>query len=101
MTYAGTRLIFDADSHLMELPDFLSAHAEPSIRGRLPSLGEALTGQFDPQVNANQNGHPEEVVRKLVALGDQLTKGPKWHDALGAFSGPERSTALDLLGFRR
>ena len=101
MTYAGTRLILDADSHLMELPDFLNAHASATIRNRLPSLGEALTGQFDPHANASHDGHPEDVVRKLVALGDNLTRGPKWHDALGAFNGRERSQALDLLGFQR
>ena len=101
MTYAGARLILDADSHLMELPDFLSAHADAAIRDRLPSLSEALTGQFDPRAGASHDGHPEDVVQKLVELGDNLTRGPKWHDALGAFSGKERSQALDLLGFRR
>ncbi len=28
-------------------------------------------------------------------------RGPKWDEALGAFSGSERGEALDLLGFRR
>jgi predicted TIM-barrel fold metal-dependent hydrolase len=101
MTYAGERLINDADSHLMELPDFLSAHADPSIRGRLPRLGDATTGIFDPGEHAGRRGHTPETVAKLVALGDALTKGPKWHDALGAFSGAERGLALDLLGFKR
>ena len=49
MTYAGERLINDADSHLMELPDFLTAHADPGVREQLPNLLDALTGQFDPQ----------------------------------------------------
>ncbi len=101
MTYAGSRLILDADSHLMELPDFLSAHADAATRERLPSLSEALTGQFDPHANASHDGHPADVVRELLALGDNLTRGPKWHDALGAFNGRERSQALDLLGFQR
>jgi predicted TIM-barrel fold metal-dependent hydrolase len=99
MSYAGDRLIYDADSHLMELPDFLSAHAESSIRDRLPNLTDALTGQFDPESHADQTGHSPEDVEKLLALGDNLTKGPKWHDALGAFNTRERSQALDLLGF--
>ena len=38
MTYAGERTIYDADSHLMELPDFLSAHANRKIKDRLPKL---------------------------------------------------------------
>ncbi len=100
MSYAGARQIFDADSHLMELPDFLSAHADAAIRKQLPSLTEQLTGQFDPHTRAAA-GHSEAVVRQLLELGDNLTRGPKWHAALGAFNGNERSMALDLLGFER
>jgi predicted TIM-barrel fold metal-dependent hydrolase len=48
-----------------------------------------------------RSGHPPETVEKLLALGDDLLKGPKWHGALGAFSGSERGRALDLLGFER
>jgi predicted TIM-barrel fold metal-dependent hydrolase len=99
MTYAGERRILDADSHLMELPDFLTAHADPGARDLMPSLGEIATGQFDPGRHVGRSGHPPEVVTELVALGDGLTRGPKWHDALGSFSGEERRIALDLLGF--
>ncbi len=101
MSYAGARLIHDADSHLMELPDFLIAHAEVDLRDQLPDLTAALTGQFNPDRYAGRSGHPPEVVERLLALGDDLTRGPKWHDALGAFSAAERSQALDLLGFSR
>ena len=101
MTYAGQRLIYDADSHLMELPDFLTAHVEQGLRSTLPDLTAALTGQFDPDAYAGKQGHTPSHVASLIALGDNLTKGPKWHDALGAFHGPERSQALDLLGFPR
>jgi predicted TIM-barrel fold metal-dependent hydrolase len=100
MTYAGERLIHDADSHLMELPDFLSAHADRASLDLLPRLGDITTGQFDPGDHVGRAGHPPRVVEDLLALGDNLTRGPKWHDALGAFSGAERKMALDLLGFR-
>ena len=100
MSYAGERLIFDADSHLMELPDFLSAHADPADRPLMPTLGEITVGQFDPGDHVGKTGHPPEVVERLMQLGDNLTRGPKWHDALGAFSGSERSAALNLLGFK-
>lgn len=99
MSYAGDRFIHDADSHLMELPDFLSANADPGLRDRLPRL--ETTGAFDLTAYAGRPGHTPEVVRELTALGDGLTRGPKWHDALGAFNGSERTTALNLLGFRR
>jgi len=101
MSYAGDRLIYDADSHLMELPDFLTRHADAHIRERLPDLTAALTGQFDPDRHAGQSGHDPATVAELLALGDRLTRGPKWHEALGAFNGAERGQALDLLGFRR
>ncbi|MGI9328083.1 MAG: amidohydrolase family protein [Pseudomonadales bacterium] len=101
MSYAGERVVFDADSHLMELPDFLTRNASRAIRQQLPDLGAALTGQFEPEAYAGQAKHSAEHVEKLLELGDSLTKGPKWHDALGAFNGEERSQALSLLGFRR
>ena len=100
MSYAGERLVLDADSHLMELPDFLTAHADPGDRDIMPRLGDITTGQFDPGEFVGRNGHAPETVARLLALGEGLTRGPKWHAALGAFSGPERALALDLLGFR-
>lgn len=100
MSYAGDRLIEDADSHLMEFPDFLVRHAEPGQRDLVPSIKEALSGQFDPRDHAGKQGHTPETVARLMELGDRITRGPKWHDALGAFSGSERGVALDLLGFR-
>ena len=101
MTYSGERLIFDSDSHLMELPDFLSAHVSQKIKNRLPDFRELLTGQFDPESHAGKSGHSPENVKKMMALGNNLTKGPKWHEALGSFNGTERGLAIDLLGFRR
>ena len=38
MTYANGRRLLDADSHIMELPNFLSVHADPEIRDRLPEI---------------------------------------------------------------
>ena len=102
MTYAGERVIFDADSHLMELPDFLSRHADPEVRDLLPAFDqESLKVEgvrFAEGMLPERN--PEQVA-SLMALGDRITHGPKWHDALGSFSGPERGKALDLLGFER
>ena len=101
MTYAGDRLILDADSHLMELPDFLTRHAVAAVRDLIPALGASTTGNFDIGSHYDRSGHDDETRSRLLELGDHLTKGPKWHEALGAFSGSERGEALDLLGFRR
>jgi uncharacterized protein len=100
VSYAGDRLIFDADSHLMEMPDFLSAHADEAARRLLPPL-EGISGDlFDPGELVGKRGHSPERVEALLEWGDNITRGPKWHAALGAFSGPERSLALDMLGFK-
>lgn len=101
MTYAGERTIYDSDSHLMELPDFLHRHADQKTRKMLPDLGAILVGTFDAEAYAGLDRHTDEYADKLAAMGDALTKGPKWHDALGAFNGHERGRALDLLGFKR
>ena len=101
MSYAGERLIHDADSHLMELPDFLTAHADPAARDRMPPLGLLATGQFNPGDHVGKPGHDAATIETLLQLGDQITRGPKWHDALGSFSGQERGLALDQLGFAR
>jgi predicted TIM-barrel fold metal-dependent hydrolase len=101
MSYAGGRLIHDADSHLMELPDFLTRHADPSSRDLMPPLGALATGQFNPGDHVGKPGHDPGTVARLLELGDQITRGPKWHDALGSFSGEQRTLALNLLGFQR
>ena len=101
MTYAGDRTIYDADSHLMELPDFLLRHADAKTKTLLPDLSTLLTGAFDPDVYAGKEAHDPDYANELAALGNNLTRGPKWHEALGAFNGAERARALDLLGFQR
>ncbi len=101
MSYAGDRIINDADSHLMELPDYLTANADPDIRDRLPVIGSTNTSIFNPGEYVGRSAHTQEHAAVLKALGDNITRGPKWHDALGAFNGGERGIALDLLGFRR
>ncbi len=101
MSYARNRTYLDADSHLMELPDFLRAHADPGIRDRMPDIDFANGGRLtdDMELAARQRAHSPETVDELTALGDDLIAGPKGYQALGAFNAAERSTALDLLGF--
>ncbi|MFT7599431.1 MAG: putative TIM-barrel fold metal-dependent hydrolase [Acidimicrobiales bacterium] len=101
MTYAQGRVFLDADSHIMELPDFLRDNADPEFRDRMPRLAieggdvirDALATVTDEQ------GHPADRVEELLALGDGIISGPKGYEALGAFNTSERTKALDLLGF--
>jgi uncharacterized protein len=93
MTYARNRRIVDADSHLMEWPTFLVEHASAGLAARLPKVVPELGPWARRSATARES---------LVELGGELIrKGPKWHDALGACDGGERSLALDLLGFER
>jgi predicted TIM-barrel fold metal-dependent hydrolase len=103
MPYAEGRTFMDADSHLMELPDFLQEFADPSVRDRLPSINFAAGGNMGRGLEelGVRKAHRPERVEELVALGDGLIAGPKGYQALGAFNTAERSTALDLLGFDR
>lgn len=103
MPYATGRRYLDADSHLMELPDFLREHAETSMRDRLPPLGISAGGRMGDALAglAEHGGLRPERVDELVALGDDLIAGPKGYEALGACSPSERVAALDQLGFER
>jgi predicted TIM-barrel fold metal-dependent hydrolase len=103
MPYAEGRTFLDADSHLMELPDFLRDHADPGLRDRLPALSYSSGGKLNDALErlGATKEHPAERVAELVGLGDGLISGPKGYEALGAFNPAERSQALDQLGFDR
>jgi predicted TIM-barrel fold metal-dependent hydrolase len=102
MTYAQGRVINDADSHIMELPNFLKSYADPATSDDVPTLPVPTVGALavlDPE-SAAAGRLPPAKVAELVALGDSLIAGPKGHAALGAFNAEERSLALDLFGFK-
>jgi uncharacterized protein len=103
MPYATGRRFLDADSHLMELPDFLREHAESSMRDRLPPIGISAGGTMQEALAglAEHGGLRPERVDELVALGDDLIAGPKGYEALGACNPTGRVAALDQLGFER
>ena len=105
MTYApASTPIYDADSHIMELPDFLRDFADPSIRDELPqvSYSASLVSDEEVAVILDQGGkHSEAHVNEQIALGDELIAKSKEIQALGAFTRSDRTTALDMLGFKK
>ncbi len=103
MAYASGRTFYDADSHIMELPDFLRTHADPGRRDELPLVDVGAGGRSSFGVEQAQatRSHGPDRVAELVGLGDGLIAGPKGYQALGAFDPGERSQALDQLGFDR
>ena len=99
MPYAEGRLFYDADSHLMETPEWLASYAEPDMRSRIPGFSLGGTG-------------PAAFVEKMIARGRQRAANPaeraaheaelmtrKSWDAYGAFDRDDRRRALDALGF--
>jgi len=97
MTYAGQRTILDADSHVMELADFLDDFIEPAQRDGLRREGmEALKPVLDGATARAADRRADPV--KSAAAEERLMLDKGWH-ALGAFDATERSRVLDMLGF--
>ena len=103
MTYARDKICFDADSHRMPRPDFLSAHADPKYREALyidggPNGGERFAKWFGKIVSEVEEriGDPE----KTKQLEQNVISSAKGWAAHGAVYPEERSRTLDLLGFR-
>ena len=105
MTYApATRAFYDADSHIMELPDFLKRYADPNLRDEIPEVSYSASIVTDDEVAVimGQGGrHSDEHIAAQLAFGDKLIESSKEIQALGAFNSDDRSKAMDLLGFKR
>jgi len=105
MPYApDDRAFYDADSHIMELPDFLKKYADPKIRNDIPevSYSASLVTDEEVEIIMNQGGvHSEEHIQEQIALGDKLIESSKEIQALGAFNATDRTTAVNLLGFKK
>ncbi|MBL6852252.1 MAG: amidohydrolase family protein [Alphaproteobacteria bacterium] len=103
MTYAH-RAIYDADSHIMELPDFLQKYADPSIRDEVPAVSYSASIVTDEEVAVimDRGGrHSDEHLATMRGLGDELIAKSKEIQALGAFDGAERREAMDMFGFKK
>ena len=69
------RPYYDADSHIMELPDFLKAYADPDIRDDIPEVSYSASLVSDEEVDIimSQGGvHSAEHVQSMIDLGDKL-----------------------------
>jgi predicted TIM-barrel fold metal-dependent hydrolase len=100
----ATRAIYDADSHIMELPDFLKKYADPAIRDQIPEVSYSASIVTDEEVAVimNQGGrHSDEHRAAQIALGDQLIAKSKEIQGLGAFDAADRTIAMDMLGFAK
>jgi predicted TIM-barrel fold metal-dependent hydrolase len=98
MPYAEGRTYHDADSHVMETPEWLMPYADAALRARLKPL--ALQGVPSAKVERFmeklQEQHSDPAYRS--ADEEQLMLRKNW-SAIGSFLKQDRSRALDLLGF--
>jgi predicted TIM-barrel fold metal-dependent hydrolase len=97
MTYAGAQVIMDADSHVMELDDFLDDFIEPEAKNRLRRGGiEALQPVLK---EAKKRADRRNADPALAAEAEQRLLLDKGWMAMGGFDPTERSHVLDVLGF--
>jgi predicted TIM-barrel fold metal-dependent hydrolase len=100
MAYAGGRVINDADSHIMESLDWLSRHADPSVRDRLGSMRLEAGGSGAEKAIAKALARQQDAVA-TAEIASNVVAGPKGWAAYGAIDPAERRKALDDLGFSR
>jgi len=97
MTYGGQQTIFDADSHVMEMPDFLDPYLAPEERAL---LNRAL---FDARKETLDTATKELEARRTddhaaAEARERLMTDKGWM-AMGGWDPQERSKVLDELGF--
>jgi uncharacterized protein len=99
LTYIGDELVYDADSHVMELPDWLGSYADQRTRERLKPLPlGGAGGALAESAVADAERRRAEGQHGDIGTPRDLLQPKGWH-AVGAFDRDERSAVLDVLGF--
>src|SRR5262249_29509909 len=97
MPYAEGRTIHDADSHVIETPDWLVPGADPAVRERMPPLYRSRVKPGEETfIDELRRRHEDPAERPQAEAEIMLRKN--W-GALGSFVKEDRPRALDLLGF--
>lgn len=102
MPYAHRPDIFDADTHMMETPDWVARFADPDIR---PRLAPFLDGREDglktvtDALDGFERRRTDAAVRAEAETQFMSMRHKGWN-GLGAFDADERRRANDLLGFQ-
>jgi predicted TIM-barrel fold metal-dependent hydrolase len=97
MPYAEGRTYHDADSHVMETPDWILPYADPGVRERLrPLYVSTVKPGEENLIDFVRRKHADPAERPRYEAEIMLRKN--W-SALGSFVKEDRPRALDLLGF--
>ena len=96
MPYVEGRTVHDADSHVMETPDWLIRYADPEVRDRLEPLRLAGCKPGEESfIDELRRRHADPADRPAAEAELMLRKN--W-SAMGAFVKEDRPRVLDLLG---
>jgi predicted TIM-barrel fold metal-dependent hydrolase len=97
MPYAEGRVFHDADSHVMETPDWLVPYADPAVRERMrPLYVSTVKPGEESFIEELRRRHAEPAYREREA--EEILLRKNWR-ATGSFVKEDRPRALDLLGF--
>ncbi len=97
MPYAEGRTIHDADSHVVETPDFLEPWADPAVRAKMrPLFVSTVKPGEENGIDGIRARRHDPADREAAEREIMLRKN--WR-AMGSFIKEDRPRALDLLGF--
>jgi uncharacterized protein len=99
MAYVDGFTVLDADSHVMELPGWLDAHADEATKAALRPLHLGGAGVFAEQAVAEADLRRQRGETLAADIDPLQVLQDKGWSAHGAFDGAERSRVLDALGF--
>ena len=97
MPYAEGRTFHDADSHVMETPDWLAPYADPHVRERMKPLFVAAVKPGEERLIDDARRRRADPAERAKAESELMLR-KNW-SALGSFAREDRPRALDLLGF--
>src|SRR5579871_316005 len=97
MAYVEGRTIHDADSHIVEAPDFLDNYLEQPWRDKVRDAG--FYGRYGSLIITTEELRRQHDDAKFRAGRAEKIMTRKNYNALGSWRGRDRAEALDYLGF--
>jgi uncharacterized protein len=97
MTYTAGRIVYDADSHVMETREWLDPFMDADLKKKLRPLYSRDTGRIAKLLEQAKARKGDEDAER--AAFENPIGGPKGWLAAGAFDPAERSRLLDVFGF--
>lgn len=97
MPYVQDRIVHDADSHLMELPDCLDEFFESRLKARYHALPAYQKKLGAPGWAAKARAQHADAAFRAGSEANILLR--KNYEALGAFDPADRPRVVDYLGF--